>query len=166
MLYDNPNDQGRFLIDVRDEAARQSEIYKRRRTLRLGYHRPSKSDRIQAIAARIFGKPINWVGQGRHITQAKAPFIVYHWIRCHDTARVASVGIGHGGTGLNLLVYKAGEMVCTHYVVLPTRTDDLDTAFRVLGLTSRMQLFARIAVDWPGKRFRINNRDLMPWRYT
>jgi len=166
MLYDDTDDQSQFLAELQAEVERQSNVHKRRRALRLKHQQLTKKDRIQTIAGRVFDRPTNWAGRGRRITQAELPFVVYHWVCCRNGARAAGVGIDNAGSELNLLVYRTSGTTTTHYVVLPTRTSCLNEAFDVLGLTKRSQELAHVEVDWAGKRFKINNRDLMPWRYS
>lgn len=167
MLYDDRNEQGRFLLDVQSEADRQNKIHSRRRSLKAGRRvSRSKRDRIQNIASGVFGSPATWVGSLQHLTGEHDPFLIYHWVACYGSTRVTGVGIGRVSARLNLLVYKTTGTVSTRYVVMPVHTSGIQEAFQALGLTRRSQDLAQVVVDWAKKRFIINGRDIIPWRYT
>jgi hypothetical protein len=168
LLYDDRNDQGRFLIDVQTEIDRQTTVHRERRDAAismLGTIACSRSGRLQLIGARVFGHPMSWIGAKRPETSWFSS-VTAEWIRIYDGTVVACLSAAENVCESNYaFVYRPLQLDIVRCVAIPRMTQGLPGLFEMLGLHRRTQELAKFTVDWEAQLFRVNGRDTIHWVY-
>lgn len=166
LLFEDRNEQGRFLMDVQLEIERQSEIHKKRKHDRfVSTPTAGSASHLQSVASKVFGRPVQWLGSKQPASPSFSA-VTCEWLRIHEGVAVAALSSAENVCdSAHAFVYRKVRGGPVRCVALPRMVRNLPGLFEMLGLHRRTQEHAQFTVDWMSQLFRVNGRDTLHWNY-